>query len=542
LRSLPAKSGSEQTTGFGLKLTPRGPSVQEYMYAGSSMPVPLPKRQSSDRAWRRLLCILPLAGALGAPLTAFAGARQAPPEVHLPLEDLGFPGISSTFLSVGASLLTVHFVDSEHLLVTFSLRGLVPRLEGDPPDHDDRMVAGLLVELPSGKVLARTEWHLHDHGRYLWNLGGGRFLLREGNVLWTLAPLANLQSGQPFARTSFLHRHGSVEALIVSPDSKLITVETRPLSSGQSSDLGDRPLASPVTLDFYRISGAGTESSPVVGTPAGSVRAASEISLPMNADGYLHSVDTQNNGKWSVAFEPVNGKTIKLAPIDSSCTPALNLMSPTQFLAMSCRGSTGRITMMAFDFNQHEMWEEPLGFVGQPAFSLAPAVGRFAVSRVNSSSSTDILPSDQDTPMSQEVRVYQTQTGDLLLKLGCSPVIRTSENFDLSADGMRVVVVRNGAIEVYRLPELTAADRADLAELQKAAPPPGSGPIKLNAIAEAESKEVEERTASVRSELTVSTAATARGSEAVGDTPTRRTPPTLLNPGEKAEFQDKSPK
>ena len=198
--------------------------------------------------------------------------------------------------------------------------------------------------------------------------------------------------------------------------------------------------------------------------------------------------------------------------------------------------------MMAFDFNQHEMWEEPLGFVGQPAFSLAPAVGRFAVSRVNSSSSTDILPSDQDTPMSQEVRVYQTQTGDLLLKLSCSPVIRTSENFDLSADGMRVVVVRKEAIEVYRLPELTAGDRADLAELQKAAPAPGSGPINLSAIAEAESKEkeMEESAANARTELTVSTTATARGSEAVGDTPTGRKPPTLLNPGEKAEFQDKS--
>ena len=477
------------------------------------------------------------------PLTAFAGARQAPPEVHLPLEDLGFPGISSTFLSVGASLLTVHFVDSDHLLVTYSLRGLVPRLEGDPPDHDDRMVAGLLVELPSGKVLARTEWHLHDHGRYLWNLGGGRFLLREGNVLWTLAPVANLQSGQPFARTSFLHRHGSVEALIVSPDSKLITVETRPLNSAAVTvNLGDRPLSSPVTLDFYRISGAGTESSPIVGTPAGSVRADAEISLPMNADGYLRSADTQNNGRWTVAFEPVNGKAIKLAPIDSSCTPTLNLVSPTQFVAMSCRGGTGRITMMAFDFNQHEMWEEPLGFVGQPAFSLAPAVGRFAVSRVNSSSSTDILPSDQDTPMSQEVRVYQTQTGDLLLKLSCSPVIRTSENFDLSADGMRVVVVRKEAIEVYRLPELTASDRADLAELQKAAPPAGSGPINLSAIAEAESKEkeIEESAANARAELTVSTTATARGSEAVGDAPTGRKPPTLLNPGEKAEFQDKS--
>ena len=508
------------------------------MYAGSSMPVPLIKRQSSEKAWSRLLCFASLLG-LFLPLPALAGTKQAPPEVRLPLEDLGFPGVSSSFLSIGASQLTVHFVDNQHLLVTFGLRGLVPRLPGDPVDHEDRMVAGLLVELPSGKVLARTEWHLHDHGRYLWTLGEGRFLLREGNELWTFAPVANLPQEKAFLRTAFPHRHGSVEALIVSPDSKLVTVETRS-SGSDANELGDRPHSSPVTLDFYRITGAGTESSPIVREAAGSVRAAAEMSLPMNADGYLRSADTQNNGHWSMAFEPTSGKTIKLAPIDSSCPPVLNLVSPTQFLALGCRGSTGRTTLMAFDFNLHEMWEDPLGFVGQPVFALAPTAGRFAVNRVNSAASTDILPSDQDTPMSQEVRVYQTQTGDLLLRVGCSPVIRTSENFDLSADGMRLVVVRKATIEVYRLPELTSTDHADLAELQKAAPPQGTGMFNLSAIAAAESKPAAEPEPRGNLTLTVSAAATSSGSEAVGDTPTRRKPPTLLNPGEKAEFQDKS--
>jgi hypothetical protein len=486
-------------------------------------------------AWCLLLLAVPV------PLQASAGAKQATPEVRLPLEDLGFPGISSTFLSVGASQLTVHFADNQHLLVTFGLRGLVPRLPGDPVDHEDRMVAGLLLELPSGKVVARTEWHLHDHGRYLWSLGEGRFLLREGNELWTFAPVANLQSERPFERSPFPHRHGSVEALIVSPDSQLITVETRRQGSDAgSNDLGDIPLGSPVTLDFYRITGTGAEGSPIVREAAGSVHATSEMSLPMNANGYLRSDDTQNNGHWSVTFEPTNGKPIKLAPIDSSCPPALSLVSPTQFLAFSCRGATGRTTLMAFDFNLHEMWEEPLGFLGQPVFSLAPAAGRFAVNRVNSSMSTDMLPSGQDTPMSQEVRVYQTQTGDLLLKISCFPVIRTSENFDLSADGMRLAVVRKEAIEVYRLPELTASDRADLAELQKAAPPPGSGPVNLSAIAEADSKPAKVSESRDHLTLTVSSSGPAPGSEAVGDTPTRRKPPTLLNPGEKAEFQDKS--
>jgi hypothetical protein len=518
------------------------------MYAESSMLVPLPKRLRCDGAWRRFLYLLPLAAAFAAPLQtlAFEPSHQAPPEARFSLEDLGFPGTSPNFLNAGVSLLTVHFADSEHLLVTFSLRCLVPRLPGDPPDHDDRMVAALLVELPSGKVLARTEWHLHDHGRYLWNLGGGRFLLREGNALWTFTPMVNLKSGQPFVRRPFPHRSGQVEAVVVSPDNRLVTVETKAAknSGATTVSLGDASSPSMVALDFYRIAGGGADGSPLASSVVGSARSASTINLPMSADGYLRSNDMGQGTRWSVAFEPFGGKTIKLAPIDSSCPPGLRLVSPTQLVALSCRGSVDRTILMAFDFNSHEMWQEPLdSFTVQPVFAFAPAAGRFAVSRTNASVATDILTTDQDNVQSQEVRVYQTQTGDLLLKVNCSPVLRTSENFDLSADGMKAVVVRKGAIEVYRLPELSAGDRADLAELQKAAPPSREGPVDLSGLAVAETKEAVPEEEVVAGPLAVNTEeAAVPEAPVVKEGAVPRKPPTLLNPGEKAEFVDKSPR
>ena len=62
--------------------------------------------------------------------------------------------------------------------------------EADPlPDDDDRTIGACLVELPSGKVLARTEWRDHDRLQYLWNLGHGRFLLRVRDRLTMIAPM-----------------------------------------------------------------------------------------------------------------------------------------------------------------------------------------------------------------------------------------------------------------------------------------------------------------------------------------------------------------
>lgn len=486
--------------------------------------------------------------------------------MRLPLEDLGFAGMSSAFRSTGGSMLTIHFVDSSHLLVTFGLRGLVPRTPGDPPGDEDRMVAAHLIELPSGKVVARTEWHLHDHGRYLWNLGGGRFLLRIQNNLSTFAPVANLASENAFTRTSFPRRPGSVEAIVVSTDGKLLTVETSQPKPQEEPQVEQKPVVDPnkphftsnakeppppppppppaplvkraapsgppVTLDFYRLSGSGSLDDPLLAAPVGALGATETVALPVDGDGYLRPTD-QSHGKWSLAFHPFDGKEISLAPIETSCAPTVHRVSSSQFVSLNCHG-LGGVVLAAYDFDKHEMWEEPLSASPlPPTFALAPSAGRFAISRVNSMNS-DAAPSTlPDSFATQDVRVYQTQTGDLLLKIDCTPVYRTVENFDLSADGMRVAVVRGGAVEIYHLPELTKLDREDLAELEKIAPPLGTGRFDLAGLAKAARSGIANGTATTEDEA-------AQAANASGDSQTPRKPPSILNPGEKPEFKDKN--
>ena len=496
--------------------------------------------------------------------SAHAKTKTPTPETRIPLETLGFPGASTSALNQGTSVLTVNFVDSDHLLVTYSLRGLLPRLAGDPADDQDRMVAALLIELPSGKVLARTEWRLHDYAHYLWPLGEGRFLLRIQESLSTFAPLANLSSGRSFARTSFPAHPGVLQAIMVSSDQGLVTVETghsqphtdpaaalkaqaaaavyaaRPHFSTNAAEAPPPPplisipentvQTTQVHIDFFRITGPGTLESPITAQQVGALLSPSILALPIDIDGYLRTLG-QSHGGWQIAFHPYNSKEIPLARLDTSCNPHVQRVSPSQLVSLNCRGISGGVTLVAYDFAQHDIWEDPLPpSVEPPIFTLAPAAGRFALTRVDTIEGQLSAQGVPDVTTTEEFRVYQTQTGDLLLKIDCNPVYRSEENSDLSPDGMRAAVVRNGNIEIYHLPELTRLDREDLAEMQKLAPPPNPGPIDLNKIFG--SSQATTDTASIAAQPTTVTP--------LGDTPTARPRPTLLNPGEKPEFQDKN--
>jgi len=160
-------------------------------------------------------------------LPAGAAAAKSPePAQRIQLEPLGFQTVSPRYLLSGATMLTLDYVDSQHLLVTFGVSRLMARLADCPPDDEDRVVDAVLLELPSGRALARTEWRLHDIGQYLWPLGDGIFLLRQRNELTTFAPLAQLASDDAFKLHPFLHFDRRIDAMLVSADHDLLTVET----------------------------------------------------------------------------------------------------------------------------------------------------------------------------------------------------------------------------------------------------------------------------------------------------------------------------
>jgi hypothetical protein len=430
-------------------------------------------------------------------------ARAAEPVARIPLGPLGYHTMAPEFRLAGSSMLRVDFVDADHLLVTFGLRQLMERLPGDPVDDDDRTVGAVVVELPTGKVLAKTQWRLHDRGQYLWGLGHGRFLLRVRDRLTVIAPMAAGGAKDAFREVPLLNIERHIVALTVSANEDLLTVETTKRVSadeaGVASDVAlvdsaQRDAAqtdtAPVQLNFYRLTSTGAGAEGLLAASAGAIRARTVIELPMTTGGFL---DVKEGGKdrWLFNFDAHTGQVSELAEWDTTCFPRTAFVGHGEYVAFGCRGSAEKQALAGFNLKGEQMWQQ--NFSDQhvsPKFAFAPAAGRFALGRIVVTGAVDAEgPLPESVVSAEEVRVVESYDGRVLFKINCTPVERAGENFALSADGLRLGVVREtlvhhaatkdydeytereAAVEVYALPALTEKDQAEVKAAEAMAPP-----------------------------------------------------------------------
>jgi hypothetical protein len=404
------------------------------------------------------------------------------------LQPLGYQTIQPEFLLAGHSMLTVDFVDNDHLLVTFGVRRLMKRLADDPVDDDDRTIAALLLDLPSGKVMARTEWRLHDRAQYLWNLGHGRFMLRVRDRLAMIAPMQAASPDEAFREVPLLHSDRHIVAILLSSDNDLLTLETTKWGMGAgAANEGFSTDPDPVQIGFYRLVSGGANGLLV--TSAGTIRTKTAVSLPLTTAGRLDVLDGGKD-RWLFNFDEHAGKVNELAAWDSTCFPQPVFVGHGEFVAFGCRGGTDKLDFAGFNLKGEEMWQQ--NFYDShvsPTFAFAPEAGRFALGRTMVNGDFDPeMPLPAAIVSGQEVRVYQSYDGKQLFKMTLTPVARAGQNFALSPDGLRLAVLRESVVrhaatkddpaysdneaaaEVYALPALTAEDRAAVKEAQTMAP------------------------------------------------------------------------
>ena len=483
-------------------------------------------------------------------------ARPSVPVVTVPLEPLGFTGVPDRYMGGAATMYSMHFVDGTHVLLTWSAHSLMPRLADATPDDDDRTVAAVLVELPSGKALARTEWRTRDRGQYLYALGGGRFLLRVRAKLTEIEPMRRLAAGQDaFKQRPFLDLNRPIGFISVSAGGDLLTVETLPKRRDRNAVVlvGDSPLdgedgeterRAPVQIHFYRLrqgEAGNSEAGELIPLSSGVIASPALVNEPVTSEGYL-IIKKEKDNTFDFDFRTHAGKRMELAAYDSSCFPQPYWVSPSEFIAFGCRGDSSKVELGGFNLRGEFGWLQTFGdTLVSPNITSSPQAGRFALERVTTTPGAFFDPDNltADAITGQEIEVVQNYDGRVITKLQASPVQRSGQNFDFSPDGTLLGVVRAGNLEIYQLPPLTLKDRSEVAKATEAVPArstdtilAGSSVVTDRAQAKAEGvkvgTEVSQQTAG--EVVAPPTSSSPEDGNVVGDVPQqRRKPPSLFD-------------
>jgi len=397
------------------------------------------------------------------PLSISAFAENSPavkpaaaPATQIPLAPLGYkPGTSLVGPRSSHAVATIHFIDKEHLLLTYSTRALIKRLEDQRETDEDHMVRALVLHLPDGKILREAQWRLHDRAQYLWPLPQGHFLLRIRNNLYSLDPLGSrdpLHLGQHL----LLEQEATLESIFFSPSRDLLLLETSPpqMIGDDPADVANRP----VTANFFGI------QVPPDGTVhfvhRGQAKAKNAFSMSFTSMGVLETVK-EDRTHWGFDFHIFSGRKLPLAGFTSTCRPHAIFVSDAEFFAYGCRGGDEQKLMGGFNLLSDAKWvfttdDEPVWLSVQSS----PETGRFAV---RNTQTTAAAQPDSGFPIevqSQEVCVYGDHDGEELLRVKAFPAQRPDGNFALSPDGLQLAVLQGDQLALYALPPISKADHA----------------------------------------------------------------------------------
>jgi len=490
-----------------------------------------------------------------------ASAQSGPnlPDVTIPLTPLGYqPAPAHILLAEGYAVGGLQYVDAHHLLFSYNARTLIKRMPDDSPDAEPQNVEALLLEVPSGKVVARTQWRLHDHAQYLWPIGEGVFLLRLGRELRLLTPLAPNTSPEAALHGQLLTvLPGQASVIGISPDGRILLLESDiakhpavtepvvpppvvplPVPAGSSSYTATAAPVQPsfepppaiedqtTDLQFLELDLSQQAQGVVQVKRIGHMVSPHPLAFPLIHEGYIQAQENYTDD-WFLIYKHMDGSEAVLGDVVSSCQPSAAFLSNRDLLVETCNDNDTALVQTLITLDKQELWQRTLDNGGtEPNLRTTPAAGRFAVSRIltGAAAPTGVgMMLDESMELKQRIEVMDIKSGALVASVYASPAQRTAQNFSLSADGRHLAVLQNDLIALYDLaplqdfPAKKVKDKdlifvaaPDNAPLPPAEPPPvASSAAEINVISVP---------------LNVDA---------------RRTPPTLLTPEEKQSVESK---
>jgi hypothetical protein len=395
----------------------------------------------------------------GASLSGSSHRKDPPaagPEERILVGPLGYRPPGPLYMLSGRAFSSLDFIDAHHLLFTFHQPRLMRREPNPDRFEDDQIIQAVVLSLPGGVVAASSEWRMHDRWRYLWPLGGGKFLVRQKNS-YSLTDVSLK-----------LHTYIDVPTPIlsteVSPDGRVLviehqyerhTAEEHHKLEAQAQEYGDPPPAEDTQITLVNIA-----SRDVVAA----LRTESPINVPITSTGYVGVSRDKGENQFLIRFVPFAGESSILGRVASTCTPHENFLNPKALVIESCGPKSPDIFLDAWTTDGKKLWNGRRdGHLVWPTFAYSRKGDRFALSLLHISHIIDLVDSINDEDVREQVvQVFDSATGALLMSTNASPILTAGQNFALSDDGERLAVLREGAIEIYNVPSPpAAAEKAD---------------------------------------------------------------------------------
>jgi hypothetical protein len=402
-----------------------------------------------------------------APLLGFSRDKQPPPpepEERIPVAPLGYRPPGPLYMLSGKAFTSLDFIDAHHLLFTFRQPRLMRRDENPGGLDHDQVIQALTLQLPDGTVQASAEWRMHDRSRYIWPLGGGRFLVRQRNTFSLTDAALKLHP--------YIDVATRVLATEVSPDGRILVVqhqyekhtpEEHARLEAQARQYGDPPPAEDTQITVMNIA---------TREMLAALRTESPIHVPITSTGYVgvgKDKSDKNEDQFLIRFIPFEGQSLVLGRVASTCTPHEEFLSPAALMIESCGPRSPDLYLDVWTTQGKKLWSgQREGHLVWPTFAYSRTGGRFAVSLLRVNHFIDLIDSLNDEDVREQVvQVFDSATGALLMATTASPILTAGQNFALSEDGERLAVLREGAIEIYKVPPPPAAENPGAALAKK---------------------------------------------------------------------------
>ncbi len=390
----------------------------------------------------------------GAPWTIVAAEHRVKPvvgrdpETRVLVGPLGYRPPGQFYLLSGRTFGSLHFIDNRHLLFTFREAGLLHREESSGGSDNGQMIRAMVISLPGGEVVASTEWRMPDRSHYLWSLGGGKFLIRRGNT-YLVTDASLVLSPYIQAPTQILETEVSPDGrtLVIEHEYEKHTADQHSRLEEQAAKYGEPPPAEGTQLTLVDI------GSRMV---LASFRTDLPVRVPITSNGYI-GVQRNEEDDFVIRFIPFKGDPVVLGKVTSTCTPHESFLNQKALVIESCGPKSADVLLDVWTIEGKRLWSGRRdGRLVWPTYASATTGDRFAQGLLQVAHTINLADSLNDEDVrAQLVQVFDTATGTLLMTTNASPILTVGDNFALSGDGEHLAVLREGALEIYRVPSTT---------------------------------------------------------------------------------------